>query len=193
MNILELSFRNESVFMTKGDIIGISNDEWFLKNILEVDYFPEEENNKLEINEDKNTAMSLIESMRYNRLIVYPRVSMDYLLLLGEKWCIPENILEMIKERMNHNINVNNLDYAIHENPVSNEIDNMVFKCYCCGVGFKMKENKRDSCVTHGIFHPGIETFICCGGKHGAGPCRTGYHVLSDCDNTKYLNQKNSK
>ena len=47
---------------------------------------------------------------------------MDYLLLLAEKWCIPENIIDMIKIRMEHNINVNNLDYAIHENPIFDEV-----------------------------------------------------------------------
>ena len=31
---------------------------------------------KLEISEDKNTAMSLMISMRYNKLIVYPNVSL---------------------------------------------------------------------------------------------------------------------
>ena len=112
MNLVELSFRNESVYMTKNDITGLTNEEWFLKNILEADYFPEEENNnKLEINEDKYTALSIIDSMRYNRLIVYPRVSMDYLLLLAEKLCIPENIIDMIKVRMEHNINVRNFKY----------------------------------------------------------------------------------
>ena len=188
MILVELSFRNESVYMMKKDITGLTNEEWFLKNILEADYFPEEENNnKLEINEDKYTALSIIDSMRYNRLIVYPRVSMDYLLLLAEKWCIPENIIDMIKVRMEHNINVNNLDYAIHENPIFNEIDNLVFKCENCCTGFKMAENKNDSCITHRTFHPGIETFMCCGGKYGSMPCTLGFHILDNYDMTKYL------
>ena len=87
--------------------------------------------------------MSLLESMRYNRLIVYPRVSMDYLLLLAEKWCIPEEIIVIIKNRIENNINVNNLDYAIHEKPLYNEADNIVFKCSNCNSGFKMRENKQ--------------------------------------------------
>ena len=103
-NLIELSFRNEKVYMTKNDITGIVKEEWFMKTILEANYFSDQESNKLEINEDKNTALSLIESMRYNRLIVYPKVSMDYLLLLSEKWCIPENIIDMIKERIDRNI-----------------------------------------------------------------------------------------
>lgn len=190
MNLIELSFRNESVFMTKNDITGLTNEEWFLNTILEENYFPEEENNKLEINEDKYTALSIIDSMRYNRLIVYPRVSMDYLLLLAEKWCIPENIIDMIKIRIENNIHVNNLDYAIHETPIFDEIDNLIFKCENCSAGFKMAENKNKSCVFHRNFHPAIEKFMCCGGNAGSAPCITGYHILSNFNQTKYLELK---
>ena len=189
-NLIELSFRNEKVYMTKNDITGIVKEDWFMKTILEANYFSDQESNKLEINEDKNTALSLIESMRYNRLIVYPRVSMDYLLLLGEKWCIPENIIGMIKERIDRNINVNNLDYQIHEEPNLCEADNIVFKCYNCGSGFKMAENKNDSCICHKTFHPGIETFMCCGGKAGSIACTLGYHVLGSSDLNKYFEMK---
>lgn len=57
-NLIQLSFRNEKVFMTKKDITGIIDEEWFLKTILEAEYFVDNENNKnkIEINEDKNTA-----------------------------------------------------------------------------------------------------------------------------------------
>ena len=189
-NLIELSFRNEKVYMTKNDITGLVKEDWFLKNILEENYFSDQENNKLEINEDKNTSMSLIESMRFNRLIVYPRVSLDYLLLLAEKWCIPENIIDMIKERIEKNINVNNLDYKLHEEPIVSKVDNIIFKCINCGVGFKMSENKNDSCICHRTFHPGIETFLCCGGKAGSLPCTLGYHVLSDHYQEMYLEMK---
>ena len=191
MTLIELSFRNESVFMTKNDITGLTNEEWFLKTILEATYLSEEDNNnKIEINEDKNTAMSLIDSMRYNRLIVYPRVSMDYLLLLAEKWCIPENIIDMIHTRIDQNINVNNLDQAIHETPLFDEVDNLIFKCGTCSIGFKMSENKKDSCISHGIFNLNFKLFTCCGGGPGSKPCLKGYHCLNDFTLTKYLGLK---
>lgn len=189
-NLIELSFRNEKVYMTKNDITGLVKEEWFLKTILEANYFSDTDNNKIEINEDKYTALSLIDSMRYNKLIVYPKVSMDYLLLLGEKWCIPENILDMINERINNNINVNNIEYQIHETPNVSIADNIVFTCNNCGSGFKMSENKKDSCISHGNFHPGIETFVCCGGKAGSLPCMLGYHILNSSDLNRYLNLK---
>ena len=33
MEILELCFRNQSVFMTKDDITGLTDEDWFLKQI----------------------------------------------------------------------------------------------------------------------------------------------------------------
>ena len=189
MSIIELSFRNESIFMTKGDITGFTKEEWFLKTIMESDCFLEE-TNKLEINEDKNTAMSLIETLRYNRLIIYPRVSMDYLLLLAEKWCIPDNIIEMIKERMEQNINVNNIDKTIHETPIFDPIDNIIFRCYVCNTGFKMIENTKQSCTIHGGFSHAHSTFECCGGRAGSTPCKIGYHVLNYSDREIYFKHK---
>ena len=192
MNQIELSFRNERVFMLKNDIVGLTNRDWFLKNVVETDYIDDDnEDNKITINEDKNTAMSLLESMRYNRLIVYPRVSMDYLLLLAEKWCIPEEIVVMIKNRIENNINVNNLDYAIHEEPLYDEADNMVFKCCNCNSGFKMRENKKDSCICHRYFNSSIDKFSCCGEKAGSLPCTIEYHTLTPSDMKIYLNIKN--
>lgn len=201
MKFIELSFRNESVFMVKRDITGLVNEEWFLKTILETNYSTVNTNNtkennadvkevitKIVINEDKNTSMSLIDSMRYNRLIVYPNVSMDYLLLLSEKWCIPENIIEMIRERMVNNINVNNLNNFNYDNPVISLRDNMIFKCIGCNAGFKMADNKMDSCLRHLSFNLHSNKFICCGGEYGSTPCILGYHVLSTCDRVIYSN-----
>lgn len=192
MELVELSFRNEKVYMTKNDITGIIKEDWFLKNILEANYFSnrDEGNLNLEINEDKNTAMSLIESMRYNKLIVYPKVSMDYLLLLAEKWCIPETIIEMIKYRINNNINVNIDENLINQNNTLNKADFIIFKCENCYAGFKMAENKKDSCIYHSNFHPGIHKFMCCGQREGSLPCTMGYHNMSYKDKEIYLKIK---
>ena len=51
MNQIELSFRNEKVFMLKDDIVGLTNKDWFLKNVVETDYINED--NKITVNEDK--------------------------------------------------------------------------------------------------------------------------------------------
>lgn len=180
MEILELCFRNQSVFMTKDDITGLTDEDWFLKVILNWN-----EGIKIDINEDKDTAMSLIESLRYNKLIVYPDVSLDYLNALADKWCMPKNIKELINERMEKNINLNT--------PKNKEVllcDNIVFTCNNCGVGFKQCENTNKSCVCHPKpfdVNVVISTFRCCGGLQDSHPCRNGYHVITSGDRERYL------
>jgi hypothetical protein len=133
--------------------------------------------------------------MRYNRLIVYPGVSMDYLLLLGEKWCIPDSILEMIKERIENNINVNKISNTnvnnINEITKISHKDNIIFKCNNCKAGFKMSENTQGACLSHTFFNTNVNRFICCGGEPNSLPCILGYHVLSEEDLQIYLNLKN--
>ena len=171
---IELSFRGESVFMTRGDISGLVDEEWFLSVIVGDDYW-KEDLNKVEINEDKNTVMSIIETMRYNTLIVLKYMSIDYMIALADKWCIPEIFIEFMKTEK--------------EAPEkdNNPLDDIVFLCSICKTGFKMSENKPDSCKSHPTYissHSG--SFVCCGRTIEEEPCRIGYHVLMPDDKKKY-------
>jgi hypothetical protein len=49
MELVELSFRNEKVYMTKNDITGIIKEDWFLKNILEANYFSNRDDGNLNL------------------------------------------------------------------------------------------------------------------------------------------------
>lgn len=62
MDIVNLNFREESVHINRKEITDLIIDDWFLSNILQMD-FKDGLPKKLDINEDKNTAMSLIESL----------------------------------------------------------------------------------------------------------------------------------
>ena len=130
---IELCFREESVFMTRGDISGLVDEEWFLSVIVGDDYW-KEDINRLEMNEDKNTVMSIIETMRYSTLIVLKDVSIDYMIALAEKWCIPEMFIELMKTEK---------ETPEKEN---NPLDDVIFICDICKTSFKMSENKSDSC-----------------------------------------------
>ena len=170
---IDLCFRGESVFITRGDITGLVKEEWFLSVIVGDDYW-DEDLNKLEINEEKNTVMSIIETMRHNSLIVLKDVSLDYMLALAEKWCIPEMFIEYIKNEI-----------TIQKESNNNPLDNIVFMCYTCRIGFKMSKNKEDSCKSHpSSYSDG--TFMCCGRTSDEPPCRIGYHVLCNDDKKIY-------
>ena len=105
-----LVFRGDSVMFKKSEIINLIREEWFLANVLEMQFVDQKIPDKLEICEDKNTSMSLIETMRYNKLVVYTNVSLDYLLALADKWCVPEYVINMITDRIIHNVNVNRME-----------------------------------------------------------------------------------
>ena len=169
---IELCFRKESVFMTRGDITGLVDEDWFLSVIVGNDYW-KENLNKLEINEDKNTVMSIIETMRYSTLIVLKDVSIDYMLALAEKWCIPEMFIEMIKNEKEKP--------QKHNNPM----DDVIFLCVVCNTGFKMSKNKPDSCKSHKSLLSNGQ-FMCCGKTKDENPCRIGYHTLCVRDKEKY-------
>ena len=172
---IELCFRGESVFMTRGDITGLVSEEWFLSILVGSDYW-KEDLYRIEVNEEKNTALSIIETMRHNTLIVLKDVSLDYMLALADKWCIPEIFIEYIKNEKTR--------------PKKNNIlDDIIFLCTRCGCGFKMSENKSGSCKSHPAFVKN-ERFICCGRTINDTPCRIGYHVLSKDDKLKYYKEK---
>lgn len=182
MEIIELSFRKESVFLLKSEIINLTNEKWFLSTLLDMDFSDDPLSNKIELCEDKNTAMSLIESLRYNRLIVLDGVSLEYLLALSEKWCLPEFLIENIKDKIQSNNN---------NKQKNNMIDNIVFQCYICNIGFKMSENTKESCKTHTkMYSLSAEKYPCCGNLKNSPPCGIGYHTLSDLNLTEYLRLK---
>ena len=162
MDIFELIFRNESVFMVKNDITGLTEVDWFLKILINWD----DESKKIHINEDKDTAMSIIET-------------------LADKWCLPETIIQLINDRIQVTNHQTKKEFSL--------IDDMVFKCLNCGTGFKMNENYKDSCVCHPDRFDinGIQSrFRCCGGDENSKPCVTGYHTLCSNDREKYLSLK---
>ena len=187
MNIIELSCRGESVFLTKGDITGLIKEDWFLSVLIGADYLKPDNHAKhrVEINEDKNTVMSLIETMRYNSLIVLEGVSLDYMLALGEKWCLPDCFLLAIKERQDK------LEKSKPEPGTKYGYNNVVFTCINCGTGFKESENTPTSCKYHRLpMGPGGIRFPCCGRHYGEEQCVVGYHSLSIADRCVFLKLK---
>lgn len=192
MDIVNLNFREESVHINRKEITDLIIDDWFLSNILQMD-FKDGLPKKLDINEDKNTAMSLIESLRYNSLIVLPNVSLDYMLSLSYKWCLPQYINKMIIDRINYNVNINRIEENLGDNMFDFIDTAMTFKCENCRGGFKISENTSESCEYHsGTINYGLEIYICCGQKMTGPPkpCRKSYHVMCRDDMRFYLEAK---
>ena len=186
-----LIFRGDSILFKKNEIIDLIEEEWFLSNLLNMDFKDDSNPDKLEIPEDKNTAMSLIDTMRYNRLIVYPNVSLDYMIALSHKWCLPDYINELIIDRIIQNVNVNKME-SNFKSLEFDEIDTKItFQCINCKGGFKVYENTSESCS----FHPEEIHYVarirqCCGKAIDSPPCTKSYHVMSLIDQNFYYDLK---
>lgn len=180
VDAIHISFRGEDVFMPRTDITNLIEEEWFLSNILQEKCFADGDLLKtIHINEDKNTAMSLIDSMRYSKLIVIPGVSLDYMLALSEKWCLPEFVNESLMELIEKNKNSIIINDSKSEN---NTLINMfTFQCINCKFGCKITENTKNSCRSH-PGHLYDNKWSCCGGDHNSRACGVGFHVMCNTD-----------
>lgn len=154
---------------------------------------------KFTINEDKNLVLSVINSLRFNKLILYDDVCIDYMLEICKMWCMPESLLDQINEKIEEN-KMDKLNITRDEN---------TYKCELCGCGFKKYENTSTSCKTHdNRVHLGytcismVFRWKCCGqkvlsindeddddandgngdgngnGKYKTNYCKIGYHVV---------------
>lgn len=169
-NIIHLKLREEYVQIQRNELEELGNCDWFLKNLIK--YPPSNKDNIYEIWEDKKTVMSIFDSLRFNSLIIYPNVSIDYMLLLCDKWTVPEELIDKLNEKqLEHTVpppkkNINILDF-IH------------LRCVNCKSGFNVIENKSDSCKFHSeTFAHQFNTWTCCNTNNDY--CKVGYHTASN-------------
>ena len=149
------------IFNLRGKIIklkpeDIPQENWYIYNLVNDTI---DDGKDIYINEDYNSFMSLFESIRYNNLVLFNGVSLEHLLLLGQKWCVPEWLLDDIKSRITLN----------------SEQSEKILRCINCKEGYKQSENLSHSCT----FHPGDyctihNKFKCCGTNTPY--CRISYH-----------------
>jgi hypothetical protein len=173
--ILKFKFRNEFTHIQRKELEELLESDWFIKNLIK--YTPSKINGEdvYEIWEDKSTAMSLFDSLRFSSLIVYPNVSLEYLLLLGEKWGVPE----CLKEEINKRIELQNEDDKLDNNPIATIIKMLPLKCINCNKGFFANENTSKSCCYHpNYYNNNSNKWACCGREeHNDAGCITGCHV----------------
>ena len=173
ISYLKLICRNETILLPINEFDNRDmNDDFFLKVLID-SY--SHENNEIKIFEDMNHVMSIIESIRYNTLVILNNVSLNLLLVLAEKWCSPQWLLDKITEKKQlDDANINNL------NSKDNIIQNFIFKCINCQRGFKKNENTNKSCKFHCNDLNSVNfRFRCCGREITEEHCCIGYHVAS--------------
>ena len=140
--------------------------DWYLSIMMK---YPNNTDNKgtdqdkiFNIFESKNALLSILDSLKFKRFVEHPDISLDYLEALCEMWCVPDWLKKEISDRRN--------DIYI--------LQNKIYKCKNCHVGFKLSENKQNSCNTHNYhFNLSHNVFQCCGKSDPNDGCIKGYHI----------------
>ena len=171
--------------------------EEYFKRYLDVDWFlsglynfpnqskEDEPDHKIfTLWESKNVVLTLIDSLKFQKLTLHNDVSLEYLNNLANMWCAPEWLIKEIEEYKKEN-DKKKLYTIVGEK----ELDNCIFKCKICYVGFKLNYNNEDSCKRHrGAFNQNSNKFTCCGEVNSVNNfCQVGYHIPDD-----YVNIRNS-
>ena len=143
--------------------------DWFFSKMIEFEN--DSCNNEYTLWEDKNALLSIFDSLKFSKLVIHQDVSLEYLSSLCEMWIVPEWIKQGLEEKRKQ---------QEEERKHNNNHYNKIYMCKNCGVGFKINENKNDSCNFHNL---GIRSensrYYCCGSLHTTENtfCRIGYHI----------------
>ena len=174
MSIIKIHCRGEPIFINKQDL-ETEDEEWFLPLLLKYEKKSNDPTDIIEvyIGEERNLVLSVIETIRYKKYIVYNNIPVSLMEALCDKWCCPEWITLLIKEQKEkeETTNTRSIDH----------LDNYFLKCELCNTGFKISENKKDSCKSHKQSYSSItNNYPCCGNdpkKEANVWCCVGYHV----------------
>ena len=147
-------------------------DDFYIKNILS-DVEDDSDLIELEIDEDYDIVKCIYDSLRYKTLVNNETINLKLLYMVCDKWCVPLWLIEEIYQEINMNKRL--LSY----NKFISNLTNDVALCKNCNVGFKINENKPNSCKTHLVKYTmtNLNTYACC---NKVEPCNVGYHVPCD-------------
>ena len=148
--------------------------DWFISSLIKFNDASTKENDKIiEIYESKNAVLTMFDSIRFNKLVLYDE-SIDYLINLADYWCAPDWLQNELKE------------YKKNSFCKKININEQILQCTLCKTGFKMSENTHMSCKTHRNStisnYSGNLIFSCCGRDKNEEPCLVGYHIPEKSD-----------
>ena len=161
METVTLLCRGVKLVLPIKEIESFTDQVWFLKLLVQY----EDDGKPIELCEDINIVLSIIETLKYHKLILYNSISLEHMYMLCDKWCVPEWILEEITSRI-----------ELYSKSETEKIKNeKIYKCSVCYIGYKHSENTSTSCKKHLYSmdtHANI--FACCNNQE---PCIKGYHI----------------
>ena len=148
-------------------------DDFMIKNMV----MDTGDTSDLYIDEDYIIIKSIIDSLRYRTLIVENDVNLRLMYCVCDKWCCPEWLSKALDDQINMSQKLLSVEKFM------DRLNNNIYKCKNCGVGFNKYNNKPGSCKTHGrgVTIPGSNNYACCNKEE---PCMIGYHCADMSDLT---------
>lgn len=185
MDFINFNLSGEIIKIPRTELEMMLTENWYLPNLINSigDEPGDTENEAYILYEDPLVFKDLIDSLRYQTLIITDENKLVYYIKLCEKWCVPEWLLEKLKSKLNRK--------EIMEEFIKNIFK--VKKCINCHSTFVDTENNKDSCHFHpGKLNLGL-TYECCALKMAnGGPniyCRKGYHISNRKLDLEILNK----
>ena len=169
---ITFKLRDGEVSIAKDYFDRYLNFDWFLGGLVRFDIGETKEHETYELWEDKLVVLSILDSIKFQKLTVHQGVSLDYLENLCGMWLAPEWIIEDIKERKK--------EVKVEELELKKSVEK-IYKCINCDAGFKLSDNHSTACKTHRTFMAPISRlFNCCGRDVDGEPCLIGYHIPNE-------------
>ena len=181
--------RDTNIKIPREEFDILSSESWFISNIINNINNINDVNKEIYLYEDSSVFMSIIESIRFKRLIILNSVDPTHMYALCDKWCVPKWLLDEL-DNYKKNKEIRPILISYLENTLSNEI----IKCANCKVGFKKSENTSTSCQYHNgniISISNERIWNCCNIGINKG-CKLGYHVPEQ-ESIFYMNYKINK
>jgi len=169
---LIINCRGDIIKIPKFEIEFLKTKDNFLSKMLLID---SNGCNEITIWEDKNVVLSIIDSLRLNKLIIHKDVDRNHYIGLCKKWNInfnedlDDNLDPNIEEKLTSKIKAINHVYDKIFNP-----PDATKECVICHLGYSDKDNHDQSCRTHEFYKIVNGSYECCNSLE---PCKIGKHV----------------
>ena len=132
-------------------------DDWYIGKTIKNQIEEGQKDIKIDINKEKQSALSVIYSIIYNELLMLNGSDLYLVKYIAKEWSVPEWLSNKIQVKI--------------------ENQEPIFECAVCNVGFKKSENHDNACKFHrGSFIPHGNYMNCCGNEFSQ-YCRIGYHI----------------
>jgi hypothetical protein len=167
MNYINIKSRDDKILKLPVKTL-LAMEDFMIKHMIE----DTKDTSDLYIDEDYNIIKNILDSLRYNAFIFDKDTNLFLMYYVCDKWCIPQWLIDKILNEIKLSKRLTDITSFI------DSLNNNIYKCSNCKVGFNKYDNKKDSCKFHGCTHTivGTNIYECCNKEE---PCKVGYHHIN--------------